>query len=30
VQNLFIFAIVAWLFWRRQRGQPAGALVAAA
>lgn len=27
--NVFNFAIVAWLFWRRQRRAPAGALVAA-
>ncbi len=27
--NLFNFAIVAWLFWRRQRGQRAGELLAA-
>ena len=27
--NAFNFAIVAWLFWRRQRRQPAGELVAA-
>jgi MFS family permease len=27
--NALNFAIVAWLFWRRQRGQPAGALMAA-
>jgi MFS family permease len=28
--NVFNFVIVAWLFWRRQRRQPAGALIAAA
>jgi len=28
--NVFNFAIVAWLFWRRQRGQPASAFAAAA
>ena len=27
--NVFNFAIVAWLFWRRQRRAPAGALLAA-
>jgi len=27
--NVFNFLIVAWLFWRRQRRQPAGALVTA-
>ena len=27
--NAFNFAIVSWLFWRRRRGQPVGALVAA-
>ena len=27
--NVFNFMIVAWLFWRRQRRQPAGALMAA-
>jgi MFS family permease len=27
--NAFNFAIVAWLFWRRQRRQPAGVLMAA-
>jgi MFS family permease len=27
--NVFNFAIVSWLFWRRQRRQPAGALMAA-
>ena len=27
--NAFNFAIVAWLFWRRQRRQPAGELLAA-
>jgi MFS family permease len=29
VWNAFNFVIVAWLFWRRQRRQPASALVAA-
>jgi MFS family permease len=29
VWNAFNFVIVAWLFWRRQRRQPAGALMAA-
>lgn len=27
--NAFNFAIVSWLFWRRRRGQPVGALAAA-
>jgi hypothetical protein len=27
--NAFNFAIVAWLFWRRQRRAPAGELLAA-
>ncbi len=27
--NVFNFAIVAWLFWRRQRRAPAGQLLAA-
>jgi hypothetical protein len=27
--NVFNFAIVAWLFWSRQRKAPAGALMAA-
>jgi hypothetical protein len=27
--NAFNFAIVAWLFWRRQRHQPEGALMSA-
>ena len=29
VWNAFNFVIVAWLFWRRQRRQPASALAAA-
>ena len=29
IWNAFNFAIVAWLFWRRQRRQSAGALIAA-